>query len=236
MTNILKFHLVQDFPEQLVLPPLASKKLIPDWFKKIPSKNEDDWTVKKCVPFIDAMGVGYTILSHMDIYIYQMKDGNVRIYCPDEKHQAHCKRWPPIETHPQRQFPGSPMSGYTIIKYMSPWIIETPPEYSTLFLPPINRLEIPIIPLVGLVDTDTYFNNVNIPFIHTAMQPDEQKHIIPAGTPICQVIPFKRDEWKSEYTWLNKGSLDKQKEEREKITSERVDWYKKNSHQKKKYV
>ena len=118
---------------------------------------------------------------------------------------------------------------------MSPWIIETPPEYSTLFLPPINRLEIPIIPLVGLVDTDTYFNNVNIPFIHTAMQPDEEKHIIPAGTPICQVIPFKREEWKAEYTWLNRDSLDKQKEEREKITSERVDWYKKCT-SKEKYV
>ena len=77
MTNIIKFHLVQDFPDQLVLPPLPSKKLIPDWFKKIPAHNEDDWTVKKCVPFIDAMGAGYTLLSHMDIYIYQKEDGKV---------------------------------------------------------------------------------------------------------------------------------------------------------------
>ena len=139
MTNIIKFHLVQDFPDTLVLPPLSSKKLIPDWFKKIPPTNEDDLTVKKCVPFIDAMGAGYTLLSHMDIVIYQTEKKEVRIYCPDEKHEALCKRWPPIETHPQRQFPGSPMSGYTVIKYMTPWIIETPSEYSTLFLPPINR-------------------------------------------------------------------------------------------------
>ena len=236
MTNVIKFHLVQDFPDTLVLPPLPAKKLIPDWFKKIPPTNEDDLTVKKCVPFIDAMGAGYTLLSHMDIVIYQTEKKEVRIYCPDQKHEALCKRWPPIETHPQRQFPGSPMSGYTVVKYMSPWIVETPPEYSTLFLPPINRLEIPIVPLVGLVDTDTYYNNVNIPFIHTAMQPDNKKHLIPAGTPICQVIPFMREDWKAEYTWTEQEQLDKQKEERIKITEDRLDWYKNNAHQKKKYV
>ena len=128
------------------------------------------------------------------------------------------------------------MTGYTVVKYMTPWIIETDPGYSAIFLPPINRLEIPIVPLVGLVDTDTYFNNVNIPFIHTAMLPDEKKHVIPAGTPICQVIPFKREEWKAEYTWMENKPLAKQKKERVKITKDRLDWYKNNAHQKKKYV
>jgi len=223
MTNIIKFHLVQDFPKTLVLPPLPSKKLIPDWFKKIPPNNKNDLTVKKCVPFIDAMGAGYTILSHMDIYIYQTTDKQVRIWTPDKELEELSKRWPPIETHPGRQFPGSPMTGYTVLKFMSPWIVETPPEYSTLFLPPINRLEIPLVPLVGLVDTDSYYNNVNIPFIHTALEPDEKKHMIPAGTPICQVIPFKRDEWKAEYTWTEQEQIDKQQEERKKITKERLD-------------
>lgn len=217
MTNIIKFHLVQDFPKTLVLPPLPSKKLIPDWFKKIPPNNKNDLTVKKCVPFIDAMGAGYTILSHMDIYIYQTTDKQVRIWTPDKELEELSKRWPPIETHPGRQFPGSPMTGYTVLKFMSPWIVETPPEYSTLFLPPINRLEIPLVPLVGLVDTDSYYNNVNIPFIHTALEPDEKKHMIPAGTPICQVIPFKRDEWKAEYTWTEQEQIDKQQEERKKL-------------------
>ena len=63
MENIIKFHLVQDFPDEMFLPPLSAKKLIPDWFKKIPPHNENDMTVKKCVPFIDAMSVGYTILK-----------------------------------------------------------------------------------------------------------------------------------------------------------------------------
>lgn len=235
MENIIKFHLVQDFPDEMFLPPLSAKKLIPDWFKKIPPHNENDMTVKKCVPFIDAMSVGYTILNHIDIEIWQTKEGDVRLEWLNEKHKKHMKRWPPIESHPQRQVPGSPLVGYTILKFMSPWIIETPPDYSLLFLPPINRLEIPIVPLVGLVDSDTYQNNVNIPFIHTMLEPDEKKHRIPQGTPICQVIPVKRDNWKAEYSFLDKSQLDKQKELRVTMQEDRVDWYKKYAHQKKKY-
>ena len=235
MKQTMKFHLVQDFPDQIVLPPLPAKKVIPDWFKNIPPINEDDLTVKKCVPFIDAMSVGYTLLSHMDIVLGQEPSGEMRTHFLDDAHEKLVRRWPPIETHPQRQIPGSPMESYTILKYMSPWIIETPPGYSTLFLPPINRLEIPIVPLVGLVDTDTYQNNVNIPFIHTMMEPDGQKHLIPAGTPICQLVPIKRDEWQSENTWLEKKQIDKQKINREIMQQDRDDWYKNHAHQKKKY-
>ena len=124
------------------------------------------------------------------------------------------------------------MAGYTIRKYMSPWIIETPPEYSLLFLPPVNRLEIPIVPLVGLVDSDTYHNNVNTPFIHTMLEPNKEVHTIPKGTPICQVVPVKRDEWKAEYTFLDKEQLDKQKELRKTIQEDRLDWYKNHAHTK----
>jgi hypothetical protein len=235
MSKTIKFHLVQDFPEQMFLPPLPAKKTVPDWFKKIPPHNEDDETVKKCVPFIDAMSVGYTILNHIDISIWQMENGEVKIKWHDEHHKKLLQRWPPIETHPQRQVPGSPMTGYTILKYMSPWIIETPPDYSLLFLPPINRLEIPIVPLVGLVDCDTYQNNVNIPFIHTMLEPDEQIHHIPKGTPICQVVPVKRDAWKADYTFLDQKQLDKQKKLRTTINEDRIDWYKNHAHQKKRY-
>ena len=231
----IKFHLVQDFPDTLVLPPLAAKKLIPDWFKKIPPTNEDDLTVKKCVPFIDAMGAGYTILSHMDIVIYQTKEKEVRLWHTDDKLKDLYRRWPPIETHPNRQFPGSPMTGYTVCKYMSPWIIETAPGYSTIFLPPINRLEIPIVPLVGLVDTDTYFNNVNIPFIHTMLEPGGSKLIIHAGTPMCQIIPVRRDTWESKTTWLDKQELRKTKKKREEMQKDREDWYKNYAHVKKNY-
>ncbi len=133
MTEILKFHLIQDFPEQIVLPPLPAKKTVPDWFKKIPGYNENDLTVKKCVPFIDAMTAGYTMLNHVDILLFQTKDGDVRLKYMSDHHKMLMIKHPPIETHPMRQIPGSPMEGYTILKWMNPWRVETPPDYSTLY-------------------------------------------------------------------------------------------------------
>ena len=67
------------------------------------------------------------------------------------------------------------------------------------------------------------------------LEPDEKKHRIPQGTPICQVIPVKRDNWKAEYSFLDKSQLDKQKDLRVTMQEDRVDWYKKYAHQKKKY-
>jgi hypothetical protein len=44
----------------------------------------------------------------------------------------------------------------------------------------------------GIVDTDKYINNIHFPF---ALNDPKWRGIIPAGTIIAQVIPFKRDDW-----------------------------------------
>jgi hypothetical protein len=46
--------------------------------------------------------------------------------------------------------------------------------------------------LDGIVDTDTYKSSVNFPFV---LNDTKWEGIIPAGTPMAQVIPFKRESW-----------------------------------------
>jgi hypothetical protein len=46
--------------------------------------------------------------------------------------------------------------------------------------------------LPGIVDTDKYTAPVNFPFVINDIN---FEGIIPKGTPIAQVIPFKRDPW-----------------------------------------
>lgn len=48
----------------------------------------------------------------------------------------------------------------------------------------------------GIVDTDKYASPVNFPFI---LNDIKFTGLIPAGTPIAQVIPFKRDSWKMNF-------------------------------------
>ena len=58
---------------------------------------------------------------------------------------------------------------------------------------PSNRFAI----LEGIVDTDTYTAAVNFPFV---LKTPTEEFMIPAGTPIAQVIPFKRDKWESSFS------------------------------------
>jgi hypothetical protein len=74
---------------------------------------------------------------------------------------------------------------------MNHWAIKTPKGYSTMFIQPMHR-ESPFTILPGIVDTDTYTAPINFPFIINDLK---FEGLIPKGTPIAQVIPFKRDSW-----------------------------------------
>ena len=63
--------------------------------------------------------------------------------------------------------------------------------------------------LDGIVDTDQYKAPVNFPFV---LNDVKWEGIIPAGTPMAQVIPFKRESWE------HKIGSDKERQEQEKIT------------------
>ena len=241
MKKLIEFHLIHEFPNQnYIIPPVPSKKLLPDWLKKMPThnrNNEDviDPTLKKCVPVIDAMTSGYTILTHMDIILNLTEDNKLKIIYLDEKHKEDMLRHPPIEQHGAWQVAGSPFEHMTILKYMNPWRISTPPGYSLMFLPPVNRFELAIIPLVGLVDTDTFKNVVNIPFLHTELTAGGEQILIPAGTPMCQVVPIQRAEWTEQVTYLDAAEIRAIKSYRNIMDADRTDWYKRKVHTKKKF-
>ena len=187
-TNLLE-HPVAGFE------PKPAKKNIPDWYKNLESysngkkmptgQGKVETTVKRCMPVFDAMTAGYIIFSSMDVYV-SIKDG------------LHWFEWSAKEAirfHPIEQALNHPSAnGQPYPKWVNPWGIKTPKGYSCLFIPPTHR-ESPFRILEGIVDTDTYDNNVNLPFV---MKDINFEGLIPAGTPIAQVIPFKRDTWKME--------------------------------------
>lgn len=176
--------------------PKPAKNVFPDWLKQLPTYNNDEKrpdgqgktqpTIKKCMPVFDAISSGYIIFSWCDIYV-SIKNGE------------HWFEWPqgnPIEFHPMFQTANYPdASGPAIPKWMNPWGIRTPKGYSCLFITPVHRESVFSI-FEGVVDTDTYHANVNFPF---RIKDKNFQGIIPAGTPIAQVIPFKRDEWEIKF-------------------------------------
>lgn len=172
--------------------PVPAKKIIPDWYKNIESyingkkipngEGASDATIKRCMPVFDALTAGYIIVSPVDIFVSKKED-------------KFWYEWPsesPISFHPLDQASNHPLAnGQDYPKWINPWSIETPKGYSCLFVPPVHRKN-PFVIFEGVVDTDSYTNNVNFPFVMTDL---EFEGLIPAGTPIAQVIPFKREEW-----------------------------------------
>lgn len=178
--------------------PKPADKFIPDWYKRLESyingskKPVGDGTsaatAKRCMPVFDAITGGYIIVSVADVFVSQkeMEDGTKQPYFEWSNHGL-------IQFHAVEQLPEHPKrNGHVSYpKWINPWAMKTPKGYSVLFIQPMHR-ESPFTILPGIVDTDTYTAPVNFPFV---LNDINFEGLIPAGTPIAQVIPIKRDKW-----------------------------------------
>lgn len=174
-------------------PPVQALKKAPDFYKAIKSQSDNHpatGTVKRCVPFLDALSAGFIIPLWADLYVYA-ENGGLNLSFPDNLPMGKS-----IETHGYMQMPDHPLAekpyGKDFLKFLNPWLIETDPGYSCLFTSPLNHLETRFKILDGVVDTDNYYNNINLPFLWTG---GDGQFFIPKGTPLVQVIPFKREEF-----------------------------------------
>lgn len=194
-------------------PPIATKDLLPDWYKNSKSYLNDikatqvindtlmtTATIKKCMPVFDVLTSGYFIQTWADIKISNKNE--VVFYEIDSN---------VLSEHNKEQAQGHPFvrkKDDLIAKFINNWGIKTPKGYSCLFMPPAHRKNIISI-MPAIVDTDTYNLAVHFPF--TLSDPTFEG-VIPKGTPIVQVIPFKRDEWKMNIESMNTDDKIKQYE------------------------
>ena len=82
--------------------------------------------------------------------------------------------------------------GKQLTKFTNPWVIKTPKGWSVQIKNPSNNFSNDIQILEGVVDTDEYYNEINFPFVWSG--DEDMELIIPQGTPLIHVIPFKRIE------------------------------------------
>jgi hypothetical protein len=177
--------------------PIPAKNNIPAWYKELDSyigkvKRPDGEggttsSAKRCMPLFDSITAGYLILSPADIFVSQ-RDGQPWF---------EWANFDLIEFHPVEQAPNHPNNtGHLAYpKWNNPWSVKTPKGYSCLFTAPKHRDNVFTI-LDGIVDTDIYSLPVNFPFV---LNDISFEGLIPAGTPIAQVIPFKRDSFQMNF-------------------------------------
>jgi hypothetical protein len=219
--------------EELVPPPVPSKITIPRWYKEKPNFSLNNVTfddagkienleLKQCMPFLDSLMTGYTQLTWVDIYVKKENDKLILRTAsgPDIVHVRE-KNNLPIDKNEYYD---------TEFIWQIPYSPKTPKGYSTIFTHPFNRFDLPFTTLTGIVDTDDFYHvpNGNYPFyIKNGFE-----GIIPAGTPMYQMIPLKRENWESNFEQFNE--IEKSKRHYVFI-SRFVNTYKQDFWKKKKY-
>lgn len=225
--KIIKFAILES---DLIENPQSAKKYIPDWYKdaerfvggKMKIVNgAGNHGLKMCMPFIDALTIGYIATLWTDIVVEQTQLGprlQWRVG-PD-----------PLEKRPRtnQTLPTPPGHDDDHYAWKTIFNIETPPGYSILITHPLNRHDLPFTTLSGVVDSDMTMARGNLPFFLKS----GFEGIIPAGTPLFQIIPFKRENWTSEE---DKSILKKARENEFETMRRAFGWYKNFKWNRKSY-
>jgi hypothetical protein len=210
------FYPDSNYTKDIIPPPHTIA--VPDWFKKISQFEKLDshqefgssekliaengmvnLSAKHCMPMIDSFTTGYTFSLGTDIQVRQTDFGPRITWAHDNEDLRE------VRGRPDPKFPMWNGFDPFIFTWFSHWGIKTPKGYSCILTHPFNRTDLPFLTTTGIMDTDGWGIWGNQPF---ALQTGFEG-IIPAGTPIIQIIPFKRENWKSKVDeslteWANK--------------------------------
>jgi hypothetical protein len=216
-----------------VEPISPSKKFIPDWYKN--GENIVGGNIKKvtrlpinpgfqlCGPFVDSLTSGYMMPLICDIAVEQSENGPIISWNYDD-FKIITKR--KNDTNTTLPVP----SGYSDqhFAWHTQHFYKIPKGYSALVTHPLNRFDLPFQTLSGIVDGEFAVYDGQLPvFFNSTFE-----GIIPAGTPIAQIILFKTENWQSEldYNLLEEANIN-----HVKGMMPAFGWYKKNIRKRKSY-
>jgi hypothetical protein len=199
-----------DEEDQKQLVPSPTKHNMPAWWKDatlwwlnedgdpiIASYNKDDEEEKSlgfkaCPALLDIFSTGYVLKTPADIMFVQYEKQPFVII--DKKFKEFCE-----SRSDMPQFPIPYGYSKKHFHWWPNWGIELPEGYSALVTHPLNRYDLPFLTVNGIIDSDRY----TMPGLTPFFLREGFSGLIPKGTPFAQVIPIKREDWKSEMIYYN---------------------------------
>jgi hypothetical protein len=239
MSKKINFRATSKTEFEVHLKPYPAVKQLPKWFTqaspyfgdnaypddgKLHFRNRiANATFKKCVPLLDGISAGYLIPLWADVMVEQ-DNGFPKIY------------WKTITDvfalhgSPSREIPAPAGYDQVVYKYLNCWIPQTPKGYSCLITSPLGYNDLPFKAVPAIVDTDSSTLELVFPmWVKTGFE-----GIVEKGTPLIQVIPFKRDDWESTFDYYENGEYTNIIAERN-FQGTMIGHYLKNHHSKKKF-
>jgi hypothetical protein len=198
--------------ETLVIAPKpeVSSKFLPDWYKKTPPVINNGGisfgmlgtTVKKCMPIFDLISAGYIISTPCDIYLDATNPERLEWSIPSGIISLQGDMF---AVHAKEQYENLPINKEIhhkdLLRIFPFWAVGTPKGYSALFLQPAYADGSPLTALQALVDTDNFITDGHLSFLVEK----GFKGTIKQGTPLIQIIPFKRESWSKNFITVEKS-------------------------------
>jgi hypothetical protein len=210
--------------------PVLARSVMPEWWKtaKVEMGIASDFvqTIRACPAMDDWTKSGYYILANRDI---QISNGDERIK------NTQNRNWGTVNddgnyaspSHPAEQmlnlFETVEHEGIKdAFKFRNPWNIQTPPGYSVLFLDPFLFTGRAFCVWQGIIDTDRFKNNQDNAQI--ILYPKvKESFVIKKGTPILQILPFKREQWNASYQWQDAKTAHENRTATSQLSNEEFD-------------
>jgi len=178
--------------------PVPAKQNIPEWYKKSSMYENGDilsadlgtnLTFKACTPFLETFTSGYLITTHQDILVRHIQSDTGEVV---PRFSWTTSNSPLIYRSEKTDFPHPEQCFPISLAWIFGFGFRLPKGYSAIFTHPFNRFDLPFTTATGIVDEGIDWAG-KIPFwINKNFE-----GIIPMNTPFAQIIPFKRDDWKS---------------------------------------
>lgn len=206
--SIIKFYSFSKETEVFAPHPTPASKQIPEWYKKQDAYFQDETellrkgfsasTIKKCMPLFDGISAGYIIYMPCDVFIDTTNPEKIEWSIPAT---LNFIKKDLVSFHSEEQTSGYPKDASRyhkdIFRIMPFWAVGTEDGYSSLFIHPIHRDPLPFKMFDAIVDTDKFISDGHLSML---IQKDF-KGVIEKGTPLIQVIPFKRDSFEMELVY-----------------------------------
>jgi hypothetical protein len=238
MSKNINFRARSKTEFEVQLKPYPAVKQLPEWFMKalpytgdgfpndgkLHFRNTDsNMTYKKCVPLLDGLSAGYIISLWADVMVEQ-ENKFPYIYWKTQQDIFS------LHGLPSREIPAPVGYDQVVYKYLNCWIPQTPKGYSCLITSPFGYGDLPFKAVPAIVDTDRSTLELIFPmWVKTGFE-----GIVEKGTPMVQIIPFKRDDWDSTFDYYEDGEY-RNVIESKNFNSTMVGHYLKNHHSKKKF-
>jgi hypothetical protein len=211
MDNKIKFIYHNQMAYEMNMHPKPAKNFLPKWYKEMlpyqttsynlngkkidVEHKQSNATAKKCTPMLDGISSGYIVPLWCDIQVKQTKDEISQEWSPRITWRIETDVFS-LHGPSSREIPAPFGYSQIVFKFLTHFRIETPNGFSIMVHTPSGHYNLPFYAVPAIIDSDKSVIDNNFPcWIQEGFE-----GIVEKGTPMAQVTPFKRLNWKSEMT------------------------------------